>query len=256
MSDDYRASDHVDCLVVGGGIIGLSIADSLANAGKTVSVVDHRPVDQIASWAAAGILPPPVSRALHDPLEQLRELSHEYYAPWLENLRTRTGVDLRLEACGGLYLGRTAGEKFTLQTSLAEWERDGVRVERLRSEELPELEPHLARLPAETLVYRLPDEVQVRPNRILKALQTSLQRRGIEIQRVQTPVTWDFESDRAQLTVESNVLSADQICIATGPWTGGRPRAGSGCSRQRCLPPKRRSATARRPPAAERRSLR
>ncbi|HWD51953.1 MAG TPA: FAD-dependent oxidoreductase, partial [Acidimicrobiales bacterium] len=50
-------SDPLDAVVVGGGVIGLSIAWRAAAAGLAVAVVDPRP-GRGATWAAAGMLGP------------------------------------------------------------------------------------------------------------------------------------------------------------------------------------------------------
>lgn len=54
MSDTTSA----DVAVVGGGVIGLSIAYFLAKAGVRVEVLDRGDFGREASWAGAGILPP------------------------------------------------------------------------------------------------------------------------------------------------------------------------------------------------------
>ena len=43
-------------LIIGGGIIGLSIAWRLIDIGKKVVIVDKRNFGKEASWAAAGML--------------------------------------------------------------------------------------------------------------------------------------------------------------------------------------------------------
>ena len=47
-----------DCLILGGGVVGLSIAYELAGHGVQVQVIDQSQLGQEASWAGAGILPP------------------------------------------------------------------------------------------------------------------------------------------------------------------------------------------------------
>ena len=53
---------HPDILIIGGGLIGLSLAWELAQRGKRVQVIDRGALAREASWAGAGILPP-ASRA-------------------------------------------------------------------------------------------------------------------------------------------------------------------------------------------------
>ena len=110
-----------ECVVVGGGIIGLAIAEELAVQGIDVDVVEFQSVKHSASWAAAGILPPPVTRAIHDPLEQMRDLSHRIYPDWCHRL-AESGLSVDLHRCGGIYLARTPGEQVALAAALDQWE--------------------------------------------------------------------------------------------------------------------------------------
>ena len=52
-----RSQRMPDCCIVGGGVIGLSIARELAGRGRSVTVVSHDTLRKSASWAAAGIFP-------------------------------------------------------------------------------------------------------------------------------------------------------------------------------------------------------
>ena len=47
-----------DVIIVGGGVIGLSIAVELAGQGVAVAIVEQGDFGREASWAGAGILPP------------------------------------------------------------------------------------------------------------------------------------------------------------------------------------------------------
>ncbi len=62
-----------DALLVGGGIIGLSLAYELAGRGLKVRLLDRAEPGREASWAGAGILPPAARHAAH-PADQLAAL--------------------------------------------------------------------------------------------------------------------------------------------------------------------------------------
>src|SRR5688500_14829293 len=97
-----------DVLIVGGGVIGLSLAYELARNGRRVRVLDRGTPGQESSWAGAGILPPAVQRAGDHPLEQLTGLSHALHPVWSERLKADTGVDNGYLRCGGVYVARDA----------------------------------------------------------------------------------------------------------------------------------------------------
>ncbi|MCK4617186.1 MAG: FAD-binding oxidoreductase, partial [Pirellulales bacterium] len=75
-----------DCCIVGGGVIGLSIAWELARRGRSVSVVSCDVLRHGASWAAAGIFPAQPQDALTQlrgtPIEQLTQYSDRLHRQW------------------------------------------------------------------------------------------------------------------------------------------------------------------------------
>ena len=93
-----------DVLIVGGGVIGLSLAYELAGAGLKVQVVERSEPGREASWAGAGILPPAQTSPTDDPYERLLQLSNELHLRWSAELREQTGVDNGLRHCGGVYV--------------------------------------------------------------------------------------------------------------------------------------------------------
>ena len=157
-----------DCLVIGGGIIGLSLAYELSSHHLSVQVLEGPRGRRPASWAAAGILPPPIKYHRSDPLEQLRFLSHELYPSWCARLGDETRIDLGFHRCGGLYLSRQPGESVALRATVQQWRAGAVRVETVLPGDVVRLEPALAMSENVGCVYRLPDEAQVRPSRLLK----------------------------------------------------------------------------------------
>src|SRR5262245_1614976 len=98
-----------DVLIIGGGVIGLSLAWQLAKRGRMVRVVDQAEIGREASWAGAGILPAAKYQASQHPYDQLRGMAAELHASWAAELREATGVDTGYRRCGGLHLARTAG---------------------------------------------------------------------------------------------------------------------------------------------------
>ena len=68
-----------DCLILGGGVIGLSLAYELAGAGAVVHVVERGAAGREASWAGAGILPPGNIATPKTADEKLIRLCHDLH---------------------------------------------------------------------------------------------------------------------------------------------------------------------------------
>ena len=91
-------------LIVGGGVIGLSIAWELNRRGFETIVVDVNQFGKKASWAGAGILAPANFETMTQPLDRLRGYGSQLHLNWANELKTLTGIDNGYRECGGLYL--------------------------------------------------------------------------------------------------------------------------------------------------------
>ena len=140
-----------DVLIVGGGVIGQSLAWDLARHGQSVHVIDRGQPGREASWAGAGILPAARRAATDHPYDQLCGLSAELHPQWAAELSLLTGIDTGYRRSGGLYLARTPGEAAALAAWAADQAAQGVAVHRLDPHELAQTEPGLAPAPSNAL---------------------------------------------------------------------------------------------------------
>ncbi len=213
-----------ECLIVGGGVIGLSLAYELAGHGMRVRVIDSGQPGREASWAGAGILPP-AADGVDDPLEQLTALSNRLHATWSAQLRETTQVDNGFRRSGGIYLARDERLAAELAHFAARAGQHGIDAERLSSAALAELEPALRPSGQLAAAYLVPSECQIRNPRHLKALVAGCRLRGVEIDGG-TPAE-DFEIRGARVRAVRTAagwLAADNVCVAGGAWSGGLVR--------------------------------
>ncbi len=217
-----------DCLIVGGGVVGLSLALEMAERGASVQLLDQAGVGRAASWAGAGILPPSPIKGAVDPLDQLRGLSHRLHAEWAAKLFSLTGIDTGYARCGGLYLARSAAEAATLAAQHSLWSEHGIEAERWTVAEAIAREPNLeALLQTESVkaIWYLADECQVRNPRHLKALTAACIKRGVDIVEHAAVTCIDSNSDgtavahAANKDAGSREYAANQICICSGAWS-------------------------------------
>lgn len=212
-----------DTLVVGGGIIGLSIAFELAKRGQQVTVVEKQTCGGASSWAGVGILPPVAQREIHEPLEQLRALSHDLFSHWADELRNETNVDNGWRNCGGIYLATTAGEAATLIANQLHWQELGIRYHRWTIDQLIDREPRLNTLAQSQLlraIYWLPDECQVRTPHHMRALKAACTGRDVKIVEHCQVVQLSANDDHSvSLETSKGPMFAQNICVTAGPWS-------------------------------------
>jgi glycine oxidase len=215
-----------DVIIIGGGVIGLSLACELAGEGASVAVCDQGLMGQESSWAGAGILPPGNPLLAESPEARLRAASHVLWPQWSALLREETGLDNGYRRCGGLEVC-LGGSPHALDEEIETWRREGVAVEQLTAQMAHEREPALARPFA--AAYHLPEMGQVRNPRHLKALVALAAKRGVSLFSG-TPV---FGFDRVKekfVAVETPTgrKRAGQFVVASGAWSG-RLLAEAGC---------------------------
>jgi glycine oxidase len=206
-------TEHPDVLIIGGGVIGLTTAYFLAEAGLTVTVADRGDLGHEASWAGAGIIPPGNPRRARTGFDLLRAHSSATYPALSAALREQTGIDNGYTVCGGL-------ELITSEEDLAadEWRGEGIAFQELTGAELRRREPALA--PGLDRAYFLPDMAQVRNPRHLKALQAACAARGVGL-RAGCPVRrFVFRGGRIEAAeAERERLTAGRYLLAAGAWT-------------------------------------
>src|SRR6267154_1114173 len=89
-----------EVLVIGGGLIGSSIAWRLAQKGAQVTLADAGNLGGEASPAGAGMLAPGSEGGLDLGAESLR-----MYPSFVEELRAETGVAIDFQICGCVVIG-------------------------------------------------------------------------------------------------------------------------------------------------------
>ena len=210
-------SSSPDVIVIGGGVIGLSIAFELAGQGASVRVLEQSQFGQEASWAGAGILPPGNPEWARTPEARLRAASHVLWTDWTERLRAETGIDNGYSRCGGLEI-RANGAASELDAEVAAWRAEGVVVN------TPDLDELRARFPALhpniTSGYVLPELGQVRNPRHLKALLAACASRGVDLRSGSPVVAFDRDGGRiiaARTTGEEH--HAAEFVVAGGAWS-------------------------------------
>lgn len=207
-------------LIVGGGVIGLSIAYALARAGVKATVVDKCDLGQEASWAAAGILPGNNPNRAKTPLGRLRGLAMECFPRWSAELHDLTGQDNGYRRCGGLELrlSETELEARRLRHLEKEEELEGQNCRVLSRAELRDREPTVTDSVPGALYF--PDVAQVRSPWHLRALTLACQQLGVTL--VSHCPVGEIRCANGRITEvhgPNQAWQPDQVVIAAGAWS-------------------------------------
>nr|MDP9453305.1 glycine oxidase ThiO [Actinomycetota bacterium] len=204
-------------VVVGAGVVGLSIAWRAAGGGMDVVVVDPAP-ERGASRVAAGMLAPVTE--VHYGEEALLALnldSNRRYPGFVAELEACTGMSTGYRASGTLSVARDADDLAALD-DLVRYQRGlGLEVERLGRRELRRLEPALA--PGVRGGALVAGDHQVDPRRLVAALGEACRGRGVALLAVRASAVRS-----GAVTVEGGEIGAtvegDAVVVAAGCWSG------------------------------------
>ncbi|MBM3224583.1 MAG: FAD-dependent oxidoreductase, partial [Candidatus Tectomicrobia bacterium] len=209
-----------DVIVIGGGMIGLSVAYALQRARLNVMLVERGVVGREASWAAAGYLSFQGDSNQPGPRLELMRVSRLLYDGWLEELAEYSAADTGFWRCGLLEVCLTDEEVRAAQERLL-WQRAaGYAIEWLDAATVRARQPQLAPdLPVHGGLW-LPEVAQVRPPRLLKALTEAVLRLGVQV-REYAPVvgvTRRGEQVTGVTLASGEHLAAPLVVNAAGSW--------------------------------------
>src|SRR4029079_13347914 len=208
-----------DIVIVGGGVIGLTIARGLALRGvRDVCVVERGNLGTEASWAAAGMLLPQVEADAPDDFFDLACQSRDLYPAFAAALREETGIDVELDTTGTLYLALTEHDHEEIERRY-EWQtRAGFSVERLSIAEARALEPCISE--TTLCALRFPKDIQVENRRLLSALANSVTKLGVDIATQTTVESVTIEGNRVRgVQTARSAISCRTVVIAAGTWS-------------------------------------
>ena len=197
-------SEHHDVAVVGGGVIGLTVAWRAAQRGLRTLVLD---AGEDGAWRyAAGMLAPVTEAEFGEQaLLDLGLRAAAGFPDFCAELAEASGRDPGLRRTGTLVVARDADEAAELERLLAFRRELGLDVERLRPSQARRAEPALA--PTVRLALDVPGDDAVDPRRMVAALGEAVERAGGEIRRAR---------------VEPSGLAGlgAQVVVAAGAWSG------------------------------------
>jgi glycine oxidase len=208
-----------DYLVIGGGIIGCTLARELARVSRKVVVLDRGRAGAQASSAAAGLLSATLSAAPVGPLADLCFESAALYESWVSELQADGAGDVGFARSGLLEVAEASQSPEALAVSTGELARPGRRAEVLSAEELRRREPALAVSDRVALFY--PDDAQVDAAALSRAVAGVAERAGVALRENETVHKIVRSADRiTAVHTATTVYQAGTVILAAGAWSG------------------------------------
>lgn len=215
----FNSNKTADVVIIGGGVIGLSIARELARCGvRDVILIERGELGREASWAAGGILAPQVEADKPDDFFQLACVSRDRYAEFAAALTAETGIDVELDTTGTLYLGFRADDEREMRWRYDWQRREGLQVEWLTAEAARRLEPHISHQVRCALLF--PNDYQVENRQLVKALIAANEKLGVKLVTNCDVRSLRIENKRvAGVETSEGFVAAPVTVAAAGAWT-------------------------------------
>lgn len=205
-----------ECIVIGGGVIGMMTARALHLSGMKVLLLERGPLGGESSWAGGGIISPLYPWRYQDSVNCLAQHSKTLYPDLVAQLQDESKLDCELIKSGLLVVDQNEKEQ---ALSWADQWSENVQLIADRQTVLS-IEPVLSDEIEQALW--MPDVMQVRNPKIIKALRASFDRLGIAY-REHAPVQ-DIVVQSGRVTavrVGDEMLGADRVIVAGGAWSAG-----------------------------------
>ncbi len=218
VSKTWGPNETADVVIIGAGVIGLTIAHALAQRGvREVMLIERGRPGAEASWAAGGILAPQVEVDRQDDFFQLACASRDLYPEFAAALKEETGVDVELDTTGTLCLGFTANDEEELWRRY-EWQKgEGLEVEWLTGDEARRLEPCVSA--NVRCALRFAKDFQVENRRLIDALIRANEELGVQFVTGVPADSLRVEHERVRGVETSNgFIDATIVIVAAGAW--------------------------------------
>jgi len=204
---------QTDVVIIGGGIVGCSIAYHLTKIGITnVVVLERKQLTSGTTWHAAGLV---------GQLRASRNLTElaKYTTQLFEGLEKETGQATGFKQNGSISLALSDGRYEELLRGASMAKNFGLEVNVLPLGELKERIPHYNFEGVKGGVF-LPKDGQVNPIDVTQALATGARSRGAKVFE-NTKVTRILTKDGKATGVETEqgTIMADKVVMATGMWS-------------------------------------
>lgn len=220
MSELTASPGNADVLVIGGGVVGLSIAWRAAAEGLSVIIADPDP-GQGATHAAAGMLTP-IAEAAYAEREifALGQDSLRRYPAFVAELEQAAGLSTGFRLGGTLQVAVDRDDLALLAETRALQESFGVHLQQLTARECREAEPMLD--PAVRGGLLAPDDGSIDPRALAAALVRAAGAAGVRLVR-QTATEVRVTGGRAAgaRLADDSMVSARWVVLAAG-WQSAR----------------------------------
>ena len=216
------SSNSSRIIIVGGGVIGLSIAWRLAreNTRDEILLLDANRAGEGTSRVSAGMIAPIAEAGFEDPhFIKFARLSRERYRAFVSEVSRDADMSVVLGEEGSIIAAIHRDDVEAMRRVYEHRRHADLPVEWLTGSEAREMEPTLT--PRVSAAMWIAYDGQVNPRALLPALVRACNRRGVEVResaRVQRIIIND--ETVAGVELDGETISAATVVVCAGAWSG------------------------------------
>ena len=212
MSSESNFPTRAQIVIIGGGIVGSSVAYHLSKLGRTdVVLIEQGQLSSGTTWHAAGLV------------GQLRATESgtrlvQYSAKLYESLEAETGLATGFKRCGGVTVARTPDRWIQLQRTLATAEAYDLACELLTPNQAKEMYPILEISDLIGAIW-LPGDATANPVDVTASMARGARQAGVKI--VEKTRVIEITTQRGAVTgveTDQGFVEADIVVNCAGQW--------------------------------------
>lgn len=209
-----------DVAIIGGGVIGASIAVELAAEKLDVVLLDRQQPGREASWAAAGMLSPGPDSPEALPLVPLAKESMRLYPAFVATIEALTGKSTSFTRDGTIEIFTSPEGEAERDKMVAQYHALGLAIEPSSIDTARKAEPSLG--PAARATAWLPQEATIDPRLFIEALLSAAKSRGVEIQADLAGTSVLMDGNHCSgVVANGTTIPAKCVIVAAGCFSGG-----------------------------------
>lgn len=220
-----------ECVVIGGGVIGMLTARELHKSGVDVLLLEKGALGGESSWAGGGIISPLYPWQYQASVNVLAQRSKQLYVDLAAQLTDESGVDCELLTSGLLIANsgiadQAGADQFGTGPNVVDqaisWSKEwDVNLNYIANrKQIEEIEPAIVEGVEQGLW--MPDIMQIRNPKIVQALKGSFKNLGIEYCEHTQVLDICVESGRVTgVQSEQDFYSTEKVIVAGGAWSAG-----------------------------------
>ncbi|MFC0137771.1 glycine oxidase ThiO [Staphylococcus petrasii] len=206
-----------DVLIIGSGVIGMSIARHLSQSQMDVAIVDRDVPGKHASYKAGGMLGAQNEFTEDTDLFRLALESRSLFPELCEALENETGIDIQYQSSGLIKVANRPKDIESLRQQYEFLSSMDPSVVELSDEDLIDL-THGHVTSSEMAIY-IPNDGQINANHYTKALFKSLQQRNIHRYYQTEVLSIEHQNGYYEVSTSNGQLHAKKVIVACGAWS-------------------------------------